>query len=399
MQTVAEAETLISEHTPVYATEVRPLADAQGMVLRDSLVAERDQPPFDRVTMDGIAVAFNAWRNGRRDFQIQATQAAGEPQLSLSNEANCIEIMTGATLPRGTDTIIPVERLRINNGQACVADDYQPQPQQFVHLRGSDRKSGESLLQPGVVIRGPEMALAASAGDAVVTVTRPPGIAVISSGNELVEAGNTLADYQVRSCNDRAIEACLRQRGMTRVTRALLPDDMDVLLSQISALHDDNDVLILSGGVSMGKYDYIPAVMELLAVKLVFYKISQRPGLPMWFGTSGTDKLVFALPGNPVSSLVCLVRYVIPGLQRAMGMIAHERQRVVLAEAIDFEPDLTYFLPVRLTYTENGVAQAWPKPTNTSGDFVSLAGTDGFVELEREVTHFPAGYSAPLFRW
>ncbi len=119
----------------------------------------------------------------------------------------------------------------------------------------------------------------------------------------------------------------------------------------------------------------------------------------MWFGTSRGDKLVFAVPGNPVSSLVCLIRYVIPGLQRAMGMTAEEPERVILAEAVDFEPDLTYFLPVRVTHADNAVAQAWPKPTNTSGDFVSLAGTSGFVELELERTHFPAGHTARLFRW
>ena len=287
MQTVAEAQALISEHTPVYESEVRPLSDAQGMVLRATLVAERDQPPFDRVTMDGVAIAFDVWQRGQRGFEIQSTQAAGQAALTLANSANCIEIMTGASLPHGTDTIIPIERIIISEGVATIASDYIPQFQQFVHPCGSDRKRGETLLNPGVLIRGPEMALASSAGSATITVTRPPGIAVISSGNELVEAGNPLADYQVRSCNDRAIEACLRQRGLTRVTRALLPDDMEVLLGRISQLHEDNDVLILSGGVSMGKYDYIPAVMQRLAVDLVLYKISQRPGLPMWFGTSG----------------------------------------------------------------------------------------------------------------
>ena len=171
------------------------------------------------------------------------------------------------------------------------------------------------------------------------------------------------------------------------------------LRREIGRLHKENDVLILSGGVSMGKYDYIPKIMDELNIDLVFHKILQRPGLPMWFGISAEDKPVFALPGNPVSSLVCLVRYVLPAIQNAMGAINVETSLVQLSKTVEFEPDLTYFIPVILSFNDKGILHAIPKPTNTSGDFVSLAGTDGIVELARGGKIFPGGYPAPFYAW
>jgi molybdopterin molybdotransferase len=171
------------------------------------------------------------------------------------------------------------------------------------------------------------------------------------------------------------------------------------LRQKIGLLHENNDVLILSGGVSMGKYDYIPKIMEELNIELVFHKILQRPGLPMWFGISADQKPVFALPGNPVSSLVCLIRYVLPAIQNAMGAVNQRTARVQISELVEFEPDLTYFLPVQLSFNDAGALHAIPKPTNTSGDFVSLAGTDGIIELMRGHHKFPSGYAAPFFPW
>jgi molybdopterin molybdotransferase len=132
---------------------------------------------------------------------------------------------------------------------------------------------------------------------------------------------------------------------------------------------------------------------------VIFHKVLQRPGMPMWFGVSPDGKPVFALPGNPVSSLVCLVRYVAPALVTALGATPRPEPRVRLAQSVHFEPDLTYFLPVALEYTTDGQCVAISKPTNTSGDFVALGGTSGFVELPRSRTDFPADYVAAFFPW
>lgn len=396
---VTRAESLIAATMPAYAGEQVPLADATGQILRATIVAERDQPPFDRATMDGIAVAGAALKNGDRNFRLAGIQAAGQAASTLPAPDHCIETMTGAVMPTGADTMIPVERIVIADGNAELETGYVPEPGQFVHHRGSDHHKGDELLQPGQRINAPEMAVLTAAGKAEVEIARWPNIAVISTGDELVDVGTPIEDFQIRSSNDRAIETALIAHGCKTVTREHLPDDPEQLLEQIQKLHASNDILVLSGGVSMGKYDYVPQILDELGVRLVFHKILQRPGLPMWFGISGDNKPVFALPGNPVSTLVCLVRYVRPAIEHAMGLQTPYAETVQLGEAVEFAPDLCWFLPVKLEYDSNGQCRAMPRPTNTSGDFIGLRGTDGFVELPRGADRFEAGSAAKLYRW
>ncbi len=396
---VAEAEQLIGKHMPAYGCATVKLAAATGRILRQSICAERDQPPFDRATMDGIALRSAALHNGLRSFIVKGVQPAGSAALELTDDEHCVEIMTGAPLPSSADTVVPIERITIQNGRANLESGYTAKPGQFVHRRASDHAQHDCLLQPGVRIGGPEMAILTAAGQPVVQVAEWPAIAIVSTGDELTDVGESIEDFQIRSSNDRAIESCLRMRGCETTARSRLPDEPKALRKQIARLHEHNDILILSGGVSMGKYDYIPAIMEELGIRVVFHKIQQRPGLPMWFGVSGSNKPVFALPGNPVSTIVCCVRYVLPAIEAAMGLARSPIERLQLAESVEFEPDLTWFLPVSLSWTDNGIARALPKPTNTSGDFIGLRHTAGFVELGRGRNHFPAGFAANLYRW
>jgi molybdopterin molybdotransferase len=396
---VYDAERLIAEHMPVYGSKQVPLAEAAGQILRETIVAERDQPPFNRATMDGIAVAADALREGRREFSVAGIQAAGQAAESLPDDAHCLETMTGAVMPAGTDTIIPVERITIENGIAKLENEYAPEAGQFVHKQASDHHEGDVLLSPGQRIGAAEMAILTAAGAAEVEVAAWPKVAVISTGDELVDVGEPIADYQIRSSNDRAIETSLRSRGCRQTVRARLPDDPEALLQHIRQLHEDNDILVLSGGVSMGKYDYVPGILQELGVKLVFHKILQRPGLPMWFGVSRDKKPVFALPGNPVSTLVCLVRYVRPAIESSLGLTPRAPRIVQLDENVEFKPDLCWFLPVALVDDENGLTHAMPRPTNTSGDFIGLRHTDGFVELPRGADEYAAGYPVRLYPW
>jgi len=395
---VAEADEHIAGALQNWGTEHVPLVAAAGQVLRQTIVAERDQPPFDRATMDGIAVASAALAQGQREFTLAGTQAAGQAAQSLPDNNSCLETMTGAVMPAGADTMIPVERISIANGIATLEEGYEATSQQFVHPRGSDHQQNDELLTPGIRINAPDMAILTAAGNTEVEIARWPEVAIVSTGDELVDVGEPLADFQIRSSNDRAIETALNAHGCHSTLRARLPDDPDALRAHISELHASNDVLILSGGVSMGKYDYVPGILEELGIKLVFHKILQRPGLPMWFGVSQDGKPVFALPGNPVSTLVCLVRYVRPAIETAMGCLPTP-EYVQLDNAVDFKPDLCWFLPVALRQHADGRYTAEPRPTNTSGDFIGLRGTDGFVELPRGRDQFEAGYSARLYRW
>lgn len=399
MTNVGAAEALILERIQPLPARRVPLADAAGGILREPVRAERDQPPFDRVTMDGIAIAFRDWQNGRRSFQVVGLQAAGAPSMTLSAPGQCVEIMTGAMLPAGADAIIPVERITRETDQAHVEPTLEVAARQHIHPQGSDRPAGGLLLEPGTRLNPPEIAVLATAGCAEIEISTAPHIAVISTGDELVEPGQPIAAYQIRSSNDWAIAAALERCCGASVTRALLKDEREEMLARIAALHDDNDMLILSGGVSMGRYDLVPSVLEQLGVELVFHKIEQRPGRPMWFGMSRDSKPVFALPGNPVSTLVCLYRYALPAIDLALGRAAPVHEIVRLAEDVRFTSNLTYFLPVVVSPSPDGAALGEPRPTNTSGDFVSLANTTGFVELPRGKDLYPKDLAVRLFRW
>ncbi len=399
MTEVAEAETLILARMPKMPGVREPLARCVGRVLAEDVTAERDQPPFDRVTMDGIAILHADFAGGIRRFAIVGTQAAGAPPLERRRPGECVEVMTGAMLPEGCDTIVPVERLERHGTEAEIAAGTDVAEGQFVHRRGSDRRAGSVVLVRGTPIGGPEMAVLASAGRGEVTVAALPRIAVVSTGDELVDVDEPVAPHQIRSCNDRAIEAAIIRHVLGTVTRAKLPDDERILLDALARLHAEHDVLILSGGVSMGQFDYVPAVLERLGVELVFHKIEQRPGRPMWFGMSRDGKPVFALPGNPVSTLVCTTRYVLPALRASLGLAPHRPEHAVLADEVSMPARLAYFVPVVLASRDDGVLLAEPRPTNTSGDFITLAGTDGFVELPRGPASYPPGTAVKLFRW
>ncbi len=396
MLTPAQAETLIEQHLACLPIESLPLTQAAGAVLRENIYAERDHPPFDRVAMDGFAFsAASAARNPR--LRIAGIQAAGDPPQTLPDADACIEIMTGAMLPRGCDAVMPVENVQRSDGFAALGG--KSQPWQNVHRRGSDCRQGALLLAAGTRLSSPEVAIAAGAGMARLRVSAQPMIVAISTGNELVEPGEVIEPHQVRRSNAYGITASLRQHGFTRVADDHVRDEEVEIEKRLDFHLRTHDVLILSGGVSMGKLDLVPKVLARLGVSLVFHTIAQRPGKPMWFGVSQSGRVVFALPGNPVSTLVCLVRYVLPALRAAMGQAPAEAPRIALTAPFEVTAPLAFYLPVRLRSDDWGRTSAEPRPTNGSGDFTALAGTDGFVELPPGPSTFPKGHVAKFYRW
>lgn len=398
MLTTAEASTAILGAMPAAETETVKLDECNGRVLRQSVVAERDQPPFDRVTMDGIAFSLADLEAHDRSLAVQAMQAAGDPTLTLE-AGKCIEIMTGASLPVGADCIVPVERINITNGVAGIDVDYAVAARQFVHARGSDHQQGTELLRPGTHISPLDVAVIASCGLANIEVSAAPSIRVISTGNELVPAGEPIAAHQIRMSNGPAMVAMLEQHGYDDCEHDHVGDEVETLKRRIAEHLAAANVLILSGGVSMGKADYVPDVLKALGVELVFHKVSQRPGKPMWFGIGPQGQAVFALPGNPVSALVCCRQYVVPALDRAAGLRDKAPEFASLAQEVSFTPKLTFFMPVKLVSGVGGQTLAMPVHTNTSGDFASLSGTAGYVELPLEENNFPAGTGVRLRRW
>ena len=399
MLTPAEADLLIGQHLQCLPIESLPLAQCAGTVLRENIYAERDQPPFDRVAMDGVAVDSQTVGAGTRSFRVQATQAAGDPPLTLAAAGDCIEVMTGAVLPVGCNSVIPVEELTVARGQVALAPGARVEPWQHVHRRGSDTRQGTLLLSSGVRLRAPDIAIAASAGMARIRVSSQPMLAVISTGNELVEPGEPVLAHQVRRSNAYAIVSALRERGFQRVADDHIHDDPRELRERLKFHLETHDVLVLSGGVSMGRFDLVPKVLEELGVRAVFHKVAQRPGKPLWFGVAPSGAAVFGLPGNPVSTLVCLTRYVLPALCGCLGQNPQPVERIALGAPVTVTPPLTYFLPVRLEQDDWGRTWAAPAPTNGSGDFTALAGTGGFVELPPGPNTYAKGFVTRVYRW
>lgn len=395
----AQADRLISENLSCLPIESLPLVQCAGAVLRENIYGERDQPPFDRVAMDGIALDSAAVRDGQRSFQIEAVQAAGDAPLTLGARTGCIETMTGAMLPAGCDTVIPVEDISVSAGIARLKDGALIAAWDNVHRRGTDSRQGALLLAAGTRMSPPEVAIAAGAGMARVRVSAQPMLAVLSTGNELIEPGEPLLPYQVRRSNVYGIIAALRRHGFQRVADDHVRDDREELRARLKLHLNTHDVIILSGGVSMGRFDLVPSVLNELGVRTVFHKVAQRPGKPLWFGVAPSGPAVFALPGNPVSTQVCMSRYVIPALMAAMGETSPGVRKIPLAAPVTVTSKFVQFVPVRTEVDDWGRDWALPGATNTSGDFTALAGTDGFVELPAGPNTYPKGFVTRLFRW
>lgn len=393
------AEGLIFSRMGRVPVESLPITQCVGTTLRESIRAERDQPPFDRVAMDGIAGDSDTWRQGNRRLKLQAVQAAGAPQSRLTDKGHAIEVMTGAILPLDCDCVVPLEHLDVEDGYATIRSSANLAPFHNVHRRGSDARQGDLLLSCGTRLRAPEIAVAASAGMARLRVSRRPDVAVVSTGDELIEPGKPIADFQVRRSNAYAIVAALLQRGLARVSADHIGDDESKLTERLALYLSTHQVLVLSGGVSMGRFDLVPKVLKQLGVEEVFRRISQRPGAPMWFGVGPAGQAVFGLPGNPVSTLTCLIRYVMPAVAVSMGANAGVPERVALAAPIAVDGTRAYFLPVYVEQDDSGRPWAHPRPTNGSGDFLSLTGSDGFIELPPGSSSYPRGFLAIIYRW
>jgi len=370
-----------------------------GYTLNETIYAERDQPPFDRVTMDGIAVNSRAFKNNNYEFNIESVHFAGDSKKTLKNKYCCIEVMTGSVLPEGTDCVIPIERLTIKNNIACLEANYELKKWQFIHRQGSDHKKGEKVLQPGHKIAPIDIALILSCGKDKINVNGEPSIRVISTGSELIPAGKKIQPHQIRMSNGPSIVAMLNEQNYKNCMHHHLVDDKQVQKMNIKKYLSQSNILILSGGISMGKADFIPKILDELKVECIFYKIKQRPGKPMWFGVGPKNQLVFALPGNPVSAITCCRHYIIPALKEMCGGENPDKEYVQLQKNIHLKSKLTYFLPVKFFKTSSAIRKVIPIETNTSGDFTSLSGTSGYIELSGNKNKFSKSENIIFHNW
>jgi molybdopterin molybdotransferase len=288
---------------------------------------------------------------------------------------------------------VPYEDIRVDGKSATVLT--RVLPGQNLHRRGNDARLGTALLPAGTLISPAEVALLATVGKPHVQVFDFPAAAVVSSGDELVAVNEIPAPHQVRRSNTHAILSAMRQMGWPAAA-FYLPDDRDIIAEQLKDILARHDTVILSGGVSKGKFDFIPEALERNGIVKKFHRVNQRPGKPFWFGTSvDGNKTVFALPGNPVSTYLCFYRYVRPWLMKRQ-QVNEALQYAVLAE--DFIPPagMTYFLQVAIR-NEKGVLMAYPDAGGGSGDLANLKDVSGFLEIHETANKAVKGQAFPYY--
>ncbi len=384
MISVQEAVHQLEALLPSPVSELVALDECHGRVLFRAIVADRDAPPYHRVAMDGYAVDSS---EGLRSWQCGGLQLAGHPPLSRTAAGTAIEVATGAVLPAGCDAVIPYEKSTPGDIVELLADQPMPRPGQHIHAQGDAYRSGQTLLNPGTLLRSPHLHVLATEGVTQVPVQRRARWALVATGDELVEVGAQPLPWQIRRSNAAAIAGEARSWGYQPVQQLVLRDDPVEMEARLSPLLAELDVLVLTGGVSAGRLDVVPDVLQRLGVTTLFHRIAQRPGKPLWCGRGHEGQLVFGLPGNPVSSLFSFRRYVLPWLQAFEGKDSVVR-RVALPVALKRETHQTLFLP----WNEKSGVLAW---TN-SGDFSALTESDGFLQLDSEAD---GSNTAPYFPW
>jgi molybdopterin molybdotransferase len=378
MIAVEEALSIILAHKRKFPTISIPLKEAVGKVLNEDIYADRDFPPFDRVTMDGIAINFASYKSGQRRFKINGVGAAGSPRIELSDKEACVEIMTGAMLAKGADTIIRYEDVTLEDDYATVNIDTVKFAQN-VHFKGEDRKQGDLVIAKNRRLSPAEIGVLATVGKTVVQVADLPKTVIISTGDELVEINQVPLEHQIRKSNVHRLQASLKEAGFDSDTLHLVDDD-EVIYQKMEQVVSNYGVILLSGGVSKGKFDFIPKVMEQLEVEKLFHRIAQRPGKPFWFGKWKDQALVFAFPGNPVSSFLNMEYYFKNWLNACLNVEAFKHFAVLGAD-INFKPNLTYFAQVKLEMSENAEMIAKPMEGHGSGDLANLTDADAFIIL------------------
>jgi len=351
--------------------------------------------------MDGIAISSAAFNDGQREFKIEGVQAAGSEQLTLKDTGNCIEAMTGAVLPFNTDVVIQYELLDIKNRIAKVDLD-TVKIFQNVHLKGLDRKIDDVLVRKNTLISPAEIGVFATVGKTTVKVAKQPKVMIVSTGNELVEVSEIPAEHQIRKSNVYTLLSLLEKLQIKADSSHIL-DNKEAITNKIESYLKEYDVLLFSGAVSKGKFDFIPEVLDSLGVEKLFHRVKQRPGKPFWFGRIASTeenpgaKTVFAFPGNPVSTFVSCIKYFYPWFYKSMHLIVNEKQ-AILANDFYFKPDLTYFLQVKLNQ-KKGKLYATPVSGKGSGDLANLVDSDAFLELPDDRSNFTKGEVFPLLTY
>jgi molybdopterin molybdotransferase len=369
------------------ATEQVRLGDALGYVLAQEVKTDREYPPFNRATRDGYAV-FAVDAKAGSTLKCTGEIKAGDRVTKELRPETCVQIMTGAAVPSGADAVVMVEHTK-RDGEEVRFERDAVTGQNFVP-RGSEARAGQTLLTPGMRLGYAELALAAQVGAAELQCAQKPRVAILSTGDEIVPVDSIPGQFQIRNSNSVSLAAQVRLAGGEPVLLGNAMDREDDLASKIRRGLQE-DLLVLSGGVSMGKYDLVEKVLRDMGTEFYFDAVAIRPGKPAVFGKCGV-KFVFGLPGNPVSTMVTFELFVAAAVDLLSGAEARELPVVVarLGEALHEKPGVTHFLPARME-GQGAAREVLVLKWQGSGDVAALGKANCFVVVPAEKEKIEAG--------
>lgn len=391
MLTHEQARQAVIEHLQTKksprATTVVSVWEALGYVLAQNIKTDRAYPPFDRATRDGYAVRASDATNGA-DLRCAGEIKAGDTATTPLARWTCVQIMTGAALPPGSDAVVMLEHVQREGDNIRFDRDTRP-GQNFVP-RASEAKSGQVILTPGTRLGFAEVALAAQVGQTELLCAAKPRIAILSTGDEIVLVDQKPGPFQIRNSNSVSLAAQTKLAGGEPILLGNAPDRADILRTKIErGLRED--VLVISGGVSMGKYDLVEMVLKDLGAEFFFDAVAIRPGKPAVFGRC-RDTYVFGLPGNPISTMVTFELLVTAAIDLLNGAPARALPIVQaqLSEPVREKPGLTHFLPARVQWPASA-PEVKPLPWQGSGDVAALARANCFLIVPPDREEMSAG--------
>ncbi len=395
MLTVTEAQRLILQQARSFGIETILLSESYDRVLAEDVYADRDYPPFNRSAMDGYVLKFKDIEKFK-EFKLVGEMLAGESIKSLKEEGTCIKIMTGAPVPEGADLVIRIEDSELKDGMV----KFKSLPSriwQNIAIKGEDAKSGEMVLQKSTIINAGTSGLLASLGRNNVRVYSLPKVSIVSTGNEIKAVGDAVLPHQIRDSNSYTIASFFQHYNIDIASRQLVPDRKEDIKNAIESLNDV-DILILSGGVSMGDADFVPEVLADCGVKELFHKVQIKPGKPLWFGVRDNKTVVFALPGNPVSCQVAFKVFIEPFLRACFGLPPCHTLNLPLIGIRKKKSSFEEYFPCTLELfgSQTGLHQI---KNNGSGDFTSVTRSSGLAVQPAEIEELKEGDFIEFIPW
>ena len=400
MISVAEAIEIVRQHTVRLSTERVAIDQVLGRVLAEDVVADSDLPPFDRSQMDGYAVRAEDVKAAPVQLRIVGESAAGRGWHNQLEEGQAVRIMTGAPVPTGADSVQQVELTHeLKDGTVVELLDTVELGKSIVK-RGAEIKAGEVVLNAGTVINAAMMAVLAAFGYAKVEVFRKPRVAVLATGTELVSVDQTPGQDQIRDSNNYSLSAYAALAGATVERMPLTGDETSLLKTQIANAAERCDLIVTSGGVSMGVYDVTKSALKELDAEIFFERVALRPGKPTVFARLPNGTLVFGLPGNPVSVAVTFNLFARTALLAMQGAAdpTLKRETAALARSVKGTTDRDSYLPAQLMTNDDAELIAFPLKWGGSSDFVAFALTTALVIVPANVKSIEAGSLVNVLR-